>query len=610
MSRRDREANPSVGTTLKLAIALVWSAGRRRLLAIVVSTVVTAIAVAGQLLVGRRLLDLLVDERRVGAGELAPYLVALGILLMVSATSQALSSELRLPLLEAVFRNTMDEILDVGTEVELDVYEGPDFHDRLQRATYAAGGQVAAIVFGMVTMVSALFVAFGVVAVLFAVAPILVPAAVIGYLPIALVNVRNNRARYKLELELTENQRERLYLEHIMTDRDMAKEVRAYDIAPTLRRWHAELWDTRMMKLRALVRRRLGLTTVGSLVTNGVLVVTLALTLVLAGRGSISVGDAAVAIVGLQQLSSRLQSAGAAFNGVHQGMTFLRDFETFRATLPAIRARRPTGVPPAPPSVLSVDKLTYRYPGATVDAVHDVSFDLNRGQVMAIVGANGSGKTTLSKLLCQLLKPNHGSVSWNGVDLAGCDPSLVRAQIAPVFQDFARYHLTVRQTIGLGDTGRLGDDAAIRTAAARAGMEQVIDDLPNGLETRLGKAFSGGVDFSIGQWQRLAIARALFRDARGGDPRRTVGIARPARRGRALRTLAPALQRSNRDLRVAPLCHGALCRCCRGARPRRGGGDRVPRPPDVGRWHLRRPLHHPGEPLRTRHLTHAVCRRD
>ena len=113
---------------------------------------------------------------------------------MVSATVQALSSELRLPLLEAVYRNTMDEILDVGTEVELDVYEGPDFHDRLQRATTAAGGQVAAIVFGMVTMVSALFVALGVVAVLFAVAPILVPAAVIGYLPIALVNVRNNRA--------------------------------------------------------------------------------------------------------------------------------------------------------------------------------------------------------------------------------------------------------------------------------------------------------------------------------------------------------------------------------------------------------------------------------
>jgi ATP-binding cassette, subfamily B, bacterial len=170
-------------------------------------------------------------------------------------------------------------------------------------------------------------------------------------------------------------------------------------------------------------------------------------------------------------------------------------------------------VPPAPPSVLSVDKLTYRYPGATVDAVHDVSFDLHRGQVMAIVGANGSGKTTLSKLLCQLLQANHGSVSWNGVDLAGCDPSLVRAQIAPVFQDFAQYHLTMREAIGLGDTCRLGDDAAIRTAAARAGMEQVIDYLPNGLETRLGKAFSGGVDFSIGQWQRLAIARALFRDA-------------------------------------------------------------------------------------------------
>ena len=106
------------------------------------------------------------------------------------------------------------------------------------------------------------------------------------------------------------------------------------------------------------------------IVTNGVLVVTLALTLVLAGQGSISVGDAAVAIVGLQQLSSRLQSAGAAFNGVHQGHDFsarLRDVSG-DASGDSL-ARRPTGVPPAPPSVLSVDKLTYRYPGATVDAV-------------------------------------------------------------------------------------------------------------------------------------------------------------------------------------------------------------------------------------------------
>jgi ATP-binding cassette subfamily B protein len=284
-------------------------------------------------------------------------------------------------------------------------------------------------------------------------------------------------------------------------------------MAPTLRRWHGVLWDKRVDQLVALTRRRLALTTLGSFVTTAVLVFTLAFALVLAARGSITIGDAAVAIVGLQQLSSRLQSAGVAFSAVHEGVAFLSDFESFRAALPVIRAERPTSVPPTPPTTLAVDHLAYRYPEAEQNALTSVSFELRRGQVMAIVGANGSGKTTLAKLICGLLPPSAGSVTWNGVDISTCDPSLVRAQVAPVFQDFTHYMFTIRQAIGLGDPTRLDDSVGIRRAADEAGVGQLIDAQASGLDTRLGKAFSEGIDVSVGQWQRLAIAKALFRNA-------------------------------------------------------------------------------------------------
>ena len=141
----------------------------------------------------------------------------------------------------------MDEILDVATEVELEAYEGPEFHDRLQRARLAAGGQSSAVVFGLVTIVSTLVVTIGVVVVLLTVAPVLVPIAVLGYVPIALVNVpQQPRPLPSSSSEQTELQRDRSYLEYLMTDRIEAKEIRSYDVAPTLRRWHAELWDTRM----------------------------------------------------------------------------------------------------------------------------------------------------------------------------------------------------------------------------------------------------------------------------------------------------------------------------------------------------------------------------
>src|SRR4051812_20155931 len=120
--------------TIRVAIGLVYASGRRLLLLVLVATVATSLAVAGQLLLGRKILDLLAGESHVEAGELAPYLVALGVLLLVSALGQAVAAELRLPLSEKVYRHAMDEILDVAVEVDLETYEDTLFHDRLQRA--------------------------------------------------------------------------------------------------------------------------------------------------------------------------------------------------------------------------------------------------------------------------------------------------------------------------------------------------------------------------------------------------------------------------------------------------------------------------------------------
>ena len=148
-------------STVRLAVSLVYSAGRKLLVLIILATIVTSVAIAGQLVVGRTIVDLLAENDDVSAGDLTPYLLTLGVLLMLSALSQAVSSELRIPLGEQVHRRAMDEILDVATEAELEMYEGPEFHDRMQRARVAAGGQSAAVVFGLVTMASTLIVAFG-----------------------------------------------------------------------------------------------------------------------------------------------------------------------------------------------------------------------------------------------------------------------------------------------------------------------------------------------------------------------------------------------------------------------------------------------------------------
>jgi ATP-binding cassette subfamily B protein len=143
----------------------------------------------------------------------------------------------------------------------------------------------------------------------------------------------------------------------------------------------------------------------------------------------------------------------------------------------------------------------------------DVSLHVGAGEVVALVGENGSGKTTLAKLLAQLYRPDRGRVLWGGVDTATLDQARLRRDVTLIFQDFVQYVLSAGENIGLGRHERLDDGDAIRAAARLADVDEVVTALPEGYGTLLGNEFVGGRDLSKGQWQRIALARAFFRDA-------------------------------------------------------------------------------------------------
>jgi ATP-binding cassette subfamily B protein len=143
-----------------------------------------------------------------------------------------------------------------------------------------------------------------------------------------------------------------------------------------------------------------------------------------------------------------------------------------------------------------------------------VSIEIKAGEVVALVGENGSGKSTLAKVLAGLYTPQSGMVTWDGVDIATLDQTELSHKVAVIFQDFIRYHLSAGQNIGLGDIdARPAVAVTIEGAAEQAGAHGFIERLPAGFETLLGPEFMGGVDLSTGQWQRMALARAFYRDA-------------------------------------------------------------------------------------------------
>jgi ABC-type multidrug transport system fused ATPase/permease subunit len=163
-----------------------------------------------------------------------------------------------------------------------------------------------------------------------------------------------------------------------------------------------------------------------------------------------------------------------------------------------------------PAERIALSGVRFRYPGADGDALNGVDLTIEAGRSLAIVGDNGAGKSSLVKVLCGLYTPTAGAVEVDGHDLSALDPAAWRGRIAVLFQDFARYHLTVAENIGLGAPRFAADRDLLRTAAERAGALPTIERLPHGWDTVLSPEYTGGVDLSGGQWQRIALARALF----------------------------------------------------------------------------------------------------
>ncbi len=159
---------------------------------------------------------------------------------------------------------------------------------------------------------------------------------------------------------------------------------------------------------------------------------------------------------------------------------------------------------------LSFERVSFRYPGAERDVLDEVSFELDPGSTLAVVGDNGAGKTTLVKLLCRFYEPTGGRITFGGTPLAGLSVEEWRMELSACFQDFAQFEFRVRETVGLGSIGDLGDERRVASVINEAGGSDVIAGLPAGLEAQLGSSWDDGVDLSIGQWQKLALARAMM----------------------------------------------------------------------------------------------------
>ena len=344
--------------------------------------------------------------------------------------------------------------------------------------------------------------------------PLFLVLGLVAAVPLTMTSIRVGRALYRFAIEQTPTDRERLYVQSLLVEKDPAKEIRAYGLAPFLRQRYTSLYERRIQALRRLVRRRTAQGVVGGTLSATVSGGVLGLLILLVSDGRVSLAGAGAAAAALILLGTQLQALASGTGQLYESALFIQDFNNFVRLVPGSSQFTGTAPPPERIGHVSVRNLTFTYPSRQDPSLQDIDLDIGAGQVVALVGENGSGKTTLAKLLAGLYRPQEGSIRWEDQDLATMDISQVRDRVAVLFQDFVKYFLPARENISMGRWERSEDEQAVRQAAARAGAQAFIEALPHGYDTYLGPQFFGGSDLSGGQWQRVALARAFFRDAR------------------------------------------------------------------------------------------------
>jgi len=325
---------------------------------------------------------------------------------------------------------------------------------------------------------------------------------------------RGQRAVIAAETETAESFRLQRHLFDLAADAATSKEIRTAAAGPECARRQAAAWaDVESTQFRARCRLAVWKLTGWLIFTLGF---SAGLGLVATGalQGSGTVGDIVLAITVVANMRQALQNtvyrtAEAAGAGrLIEPFLWLRDYTEAERSNARGRQRPPEALLDG----ISIEHVGFTYPGTERPALQDVSVRLPAGSVIAVVGERGSGKSTLVKLLLKLYQPTSGAVRLDGLDLADVDTAAWRSRTSAAFQDFGRFRTRFAETIGLGDLPNIADPGRIDDAVRHADATGLVDRLPSGIETQLGREL-GGVDLSEGQWQKTALARASMRPA-------------------------------------------------------------------------------------------------
>ncbi len=514
----DAYTTPGIGVLRysRRAIELVWSTSRPLTVFFGLATLAAGLLPAAVAYVGQLIVDAVVAAMQSGGDyrEALTWVAVEGVLLAITAGSQRLIALCQSLLRAQLGQRVNAMILEKALTLSLDQFEDAEFYDKLTRARREASSRPLSLVnrtFSLAQNAVSL-VSYAVLLIQFSAWTVVI--LMIAGLPAFIAETKFSGDAFRLFRWRSPESRMQMYLETVLAREDHAKEVKLFRLGPLLLDRYRGIFERLYREDRRLTIRRetwgflLGL--IGTVAFYGAYAWIAVATI----DGEITLGEMTMYLLLFKQGQSAVAASLSAMGGMYEDNLYLSNlYEYLEQPATAGGGTLTGGVRPG--DGIRFESVTFAYPGSDRPALKDVNLHVRPGQSLALVGENGAGKTTLIKLMTGLYRPDGGRVLLDGTPLADWEPEALRRRFGVIFQDFARYQLSVGENIGAGDVEHFRDEPRWREAAALGLAAEFIERLPSGYESQLGQWFRDGHELSTGQWQKIALARA-FMD-RGAD---------------------------------------------------------------------------------------------
>jgi ATP-binding cassette subfamily B protein len=500
------------------ALRLVWSAAPRHASLWASLLVFQGLLPIGTVYLTRLLVNALLAAVRPGAppsgGRSALLLMAaMGALLLLAEGASVAARWVRTAQADRVQDHISHLIHQKSVAVDLAFYDNAEFYDHLHRARSDAGFRSVALLDNLGGMVRNGITLLAMLAVLAPFGLWLPGALLASTLPALYIVLRHALDQHYWRLRTTSDERRTWYYDWMLTAVDTAAEVRLFGLG--------DHFQTAFQALRARLRaehlRLVGRQGGAELLAGLFALASVGAALVwMAWRAfhhEATLGDLAMLYQAFQQGLQLSRSLLDNVGQLYANTLFLGNLFDFLALEPKVLSPASAQTLPALEQAICFRGVSFRYPGSSRPALHNLDLEIPAGSITAVVGSNGAGKSTLIKLLCRFYDPESGAVEIDGTDLRTVNLASLRASITVLFQQPVHYNATVAGNIALGDLASTPDRAAVQAAAEAAGAEEIVNRLPSGYDHLLGRWFENGTELSAGEWQRIALARAFLRRA-------------------------------------------------------------------------------------------------